>query len=88
MPRPTNLANLRVGVFSLPTNVATALSCKLPAAFRAVPLWSRMLRGQQAYGSIPLGLGQRLTVLGALACEGHVALMSIEAATSAPLLLA
>jgi transposase len=49
---------------------------------------ARAPRGQRAYGSIPLGSWQRLTVLGALACEGLVATMSIEAATSTPVLLA
>ncbi len=45
-------------------------------------------RGQRAYGSSPLGSWQRLTVLGALACEGLVATMSIEASTSTFVLLA
>jgi transposase len=45
-------------------------------------------RGQRAYGSIALGSGQRLTVLGALTCECLVATMSIEASTSTPVLLA
>jgi transposase len=49
---------------------------------------ARAPRGQRAYGSIPLGSWQRLTVLGALASEGLVATMSIEAATSTPVLLA
>jgi hypothetical protein len=44
--------------------------------------------GQRAYGSIPLGSWRRLTVLGALACEGLIASMSIEAATSTSVLLA
>jgi hypothetical protein len=35
-----------------------------------------------AYGFIPLGSWQRLTVLGVLACEGLVATMSIEAAVA------
>jgi transposase len=48
---------------------------------------ARAPRGQRAYGSIPLGSWQRLTVLGALACDGLVASMSIEAATSTPVLL-
>jgi transposase len=43
---------------------------------------ARAPRGQRAYGSIPLGSWQRLTVLGALACEGLVATMSIEASTT------
>ena len=49
---------------------------------------ARAPRGQRAYGLIPLGSWQRLTVLGALACEGLVATMSIEASTSTPVLLA
>ncbi|WP_245444594.1 IS630 family transposase [Microvirga sp. KLBC 81] len=49
---------------------------------------ARALRGQRAYGSVPLGSWQRLTVLGALACEGLVATMSIEASTSTSVLLA
>jgi transposase len=43
---------------------------------------ARAPRGQRAYGSIPLGSWQRLMVLGALACEGLVATMSIKASTS------
>jgi transposase len=49
---------------------------------------ARAPRGQRAYGSIPLGSWQRLTVLGALACEGLIATMSIEASTSTSGLLA
>jgi transposase len=49
---------------------------------------ARATRGQRAYGAIPLGSWQRLTVLGALTCEGLVATMSIEASTSTPMLLA
>jgi hypothetical protein len=49
---------------------------------------ARAPRGQRAYGSIPLGSWQRLTVLGALACEGLVATMSVEASTSTSVLLA
>ena len=48
---------------------------------------ARAPRGQRAYGR-SLGSWQRLTILGALACEGLVATMSIEAATSTPVLLA
>ncbi len=40
------------------------------------------------YGSIPLGSWHRLTVLGALACDGLVATMSTKAATSRLVLLA
>ena len=49
---------------------------------------ARAPRGQRAYGSIPLGSWQRLTVLGALACEGLIATMSIEASTSTAVLVA
>ena len=49
---------------------------------------ARAPRGQRAYGSIPLGSWQRLTVLGALASEGLIASMSIEASTSTSVLLA
>src|SRR3712207_6195862 len=49
---------------------------------------ARAPRGQRAYGSIPLGSWRRLTVIGALACEGLVATMSIEASTSTSVLLA
>ena len=49
---------------------------------------ARSPRGQRAYGSIPLGSWQRLTVLGALGCDGLVATMSIEASTSTCVLLA
>ncbi|GEO19452.1 IS630 family transposase [Microvirga aerophila] len=50
---------------------------------------ARAPRGQRAYGSIPLGSWQRLTVVGALACDGLVATMSIEASsTSTAVLLA
>jgi transposase len=49
---------------------------------------ARAPRGQRAYGSIPLGSWQRLTGLGALACDGLGATMSIEASTSTPVLLA
>jgi transposase len=48
---------------------------------------ARALRGQRAYGSIPLGSWQRLTVFGALSCDGLVATMSIEASTSTPVFL-
>lgn len=49
---------------------------------------ARAPRGQRAFAAVPLGSWQRLTVLGALSCEGVVATMSIEAATSTPVLLA
>jgi transposase len=43
---------------------------------------ARAPRGQRASGSIPLGAWPRLTVLGALAGEGLIAPMSIEASTA------
>jgi transposase len=49
---------------------------------------ARAPRGQRANGSIPLGSWPRLTVFGALSCEGLMARMSIEASTSTPVLLA
>lgn len=49
---------------------------------------ARAPQGQRAYGSVPFGSWQRLTVLGALSSEGVVAAMSIEAATSTPVFLA
>ena len=49
---------------------------------------ARAPRGQRAYGCVPLGSWQRLTVVGALGCEGLMATMSIEASTSTPVLLA
>jgi hypothetical protein len=49
---------------------------------------ARAPRGQRAYGSIPLGSWQRLTVSESLACEGLIATMSIEASTSTSVLLA
>jgi len=48
---------------------------------------ARAPRGQCAYGSVPLGSRQRLAVRGALAFEGLVATMSIEALTSTSVLL-
>jgi hypothetical protein len=44
--------------------------------------------GAHAYGFIPLGPWQRLTVLGAPACECLIASISIEASTSTYVLLA
>jgi transposase len=45
-------------------------------------LWGRSPRGTRAYGTVPCGRWQRLTVLGALGIGGIVASMSVEAATS------
>jgi len=49
---------------------------------------ARAPRGQRAYGAVPFGSWQRLTVSGALSTEGVVAAMGIEAATSTPVFLA
>ena len=51
-------------------------------------LWGRSPRGTRAYGAVPCGHWQRLTVLGALGIGGIVASMSIEAATSGAVFLA
>jgi hypothetical protein len=48
---------------------------------------ARSLQGTRAYGTIPCSHWTRLTVLGALATEGILAAMSIEAATDADVLL-
>ncbi|MBQ0819952.1 IS630 family transposase [Microvirga sp. HBU67558] len=48
---------------------------------------ARAPSGQRAYGSIPLGSWQRLTVLGALACDRLVTTITIEASTSTSVLL-
>jgi len=48
-----------------------------------VRLHGRSPRGTRAYGSAPFGHWTRVTVLGALATEGIVGAMSVEAATSA-----
>ena len=53
-----------------------------------VRLWGRSPRGTRAYGTVPCGHWQRLTVLGALGTGGLVATMSIEAATSGAVFLA
>jgi DDE superfamily endonuclease len=45
-------------------------------------------RGQRAPGRVPGGHWQRLTVLGALACDGLAAVMTIAAATSTAVFLA
>ena len=49
---------------------------------------ARAPQGQRALGAVPFGSWQRLTVLGALSCDGVLAAMSIEAATSTPVFLA
>ncbi len=48
-----------------------------------VRLHGRSPRGTRAYASAPFGHWTRVTVLGALATEGVVGAMSVEAATSA-----
>src|SRR3954463_12776084 len=45
-------------------------------------LWGRSPRGTRAYGTVPFGHWQRLTVLGALGIGGMLAAMTVEAATS------
>ena len=49
---------------------------------------ARAPKGRRALGSAPYGHWRRLTVLGALAADGVVAAMSVEAATSTPVFLA
>ncbi len=49
---------------------------------------ARAPKGQRAFGTVPCGSWRRLTLLGALGCDGVVAAMSVEAATSTPVFLA
>ena len=49
--------------------------------------YARAPQGERALGPVPFGW-ERLSLLGALGCEGMVASMSIEAATSTPVFLA
>jgi transposase len=49
--------------------------------------FARAPRGQRALGSVPFGGWRRLTVIGALSCEGMVAAMSVEASINAALFL-
>lgn len=49
---------------------------------------ARAARGERAYGSIPFGHRRRLTLLGALTRDGLVAVMTIQAATSAAVFVA
>jgi transposase len=44
--------------------------------------YARAPRGQRAYGAVPWGHWQRLTLIGALGPEGLVAMMSIAATTT------
>jgi transposase len=43
--------------------------------------YGRSRRGQRAHASIPFGRWKRLSVLGAIAMDGFIAAMSVEAAT-------
>ena len=49
---------------------------------------ARAPRGERARGSVPCGGWRRVTLLGALALDGPVAMMSVEAAPSTPVFLA
>jgi transposase len=49
---------------------------------RLTRAYARAARGERAPGKVPWGHWKRLTVIGALACDGVVACMSIAAATS------
>jgi transposase len=49
---------------------------------------ARAERGRRAAGKVPWGRWERLTVIGALALDGVVASMSVEAATDAAVFLA
>ncbi len=49
---------------------------------------ARAPRGQRALGTAPHGRWHRVTLLGALGCDGLAAMMSVEAATSTPVFLA
>jgi transposase len=51
-------------------------------------LYGRAPRNHRAFGSIPFGHYERLTVLGALAQDGLVAVMTIAAATTTAIFLA
>lgn len=55
---------------------------------RMTRLYARAPKGQRALGAVPCGSWRRLTLLGALGCDGVVAAMSVEAATSTPVFLA
>ena len=50
--------------------------------------YARAPRGRRALATAPCGHWRRLTLLGALGCEGMVAAMSVEAATSTAVFLA
>lgn len=51
-------------------------------------LYGRSPRGQRARASIPFGRWKRLSVLGAIAIDGFVAGMSVEAATDSAIFVA
>lgn len=55
---------------------------------RLTRAYARAPRGQRALGRIPGGHWRRLTILGALACDGLVAVMTVAAATSTAVFLA
>jgi len=50
--------------------------------------YARAAPGARAHGSVPFGGYQRLTILGGLALEGLLGVMSIPAATDTPVFLA
>jgi transposase len=50
--------------------------------------FARAARGRRAPGAAPFGGWRRLTLLGALAADGPLAAMSVEAPTSTPVFLA
>ncbi len=50
--------------------------------------YARAARGERARGSLPFGSYKRLTILGGLAAEGLLGVMSIPAATDTPVFLA
>lgn len=49
---------------------------------------ARAPRGRRAFGTAPFGRWRRVTLLGALGCDGPAAMMTVEAATSTPVFLA
>jgi hypothetical protein len=55
---------------------------------RLTRAYARAPRGRRAVGRIPGGRWRRLTILGAIACDGLVAVMTVAAATSTAVVLA
>jgi transposase len=55
---------------------------------RLTRAYARAPRGWRAVGRIPGGRWRRLTILGAIACDGLVAVMTVAAATSTAVFLA